>query len=527
MSGSGEPLLPPFAPIFSILAVVSLIILAGRSLLDRSSPASPFPTAAVRWGLSGWLWWLAGGSWEVVRLLVGLIGPGVAIVRALQRQLLDRDGRCRLACHVFDTVIFVPRYRPRRRSTWHVGAWRSAAQIVSERAARCRDDYRIPLAVWLCFGAYLIVFVAYELAALPRAAVAARRFGHVRGALVELAARQGIPQLSRSGNFSGRARAGDPPAVDSALLLWPSQMLLELCDSALLAASCIPVYWMARRHTGQSRPAVWLAAACLLYFPLQYLDIAIDLKTFRPNGLAIPILLFALDQLERRRFKTFCLLVAVALTAQEDYAIVLAPLGVWIALSATRRTAGSPSELGPAPAPTGPLSPAGRILGGQHQSKPTGRCLALGAGLAVFSVALFGRGDTCRDGLLSARAGNPLRELFLEVRQDAARDRANDGHAPGSIVGSVRQCALGRVRIDAAGSVGFLPLFSPGRLAVALPLFLTLCLNEVIDSPLHHVHAAAVPILLWAAAAGLGTASRGPFGLRRFAGPDAVGRRLG
>ncbi len=56
--------------------------------------------------------------------------------------------------------------------------------------------------------------------------------------------------------------------------------------------------------------------------------------------------------------------------------------------------------------------------------------------------------------------------------------------------------------------LGFLPLLSPGRLAVALPLFLTLCLNEVIDSPMHHVHAAAVPILLWAAAAGLGTVSR-------------------
>ena len=35
-------------------------------------------------------------------------------------------------------------------------------------------------------------------------------------------------------------------------LLWPSQMLLELCDSALLAASCVPVYWIARRHSGRA-----------------------------------------------------------------------------------------------------------------------------------------------------------------------------------------------------------------------------------------------------------------------------------
>ncbi len=115
-------------------------------------------------------------------------------------------------------------------------------------------------------------------------------------------------------------------------VLWPSQMLLELCDSAILAAGCIPVYWMARRHTGSSRAAIWLAAAYLLYFPMQFLDISIDLKTFRPNGLAIPVLLFALDQLERRRYKTFCGLLLLTLSAQEDYAIILAPLGVWIAL---------------------------------------------------------------------------------------------------------------------------------------------------------------------------------------------------
>ena len=40
--------------------------------------------------------------------------------------------------------------------------------------------------------------------------------------------------------------------------------------------------------------------------------------------------------------------------------------------------------------------------------------------------------------------------------------------------------------------VGFLSVFSPGRLAVAAPLFLTLSLNEVIkvsDGPRHHAHA--------------------------------------
>ena len=51
--------------------------------------------------------------------------------------------------------------------------------------------------------------------------------------------------------------------------------------------------------------------------------------------------------------------------------------------------------------------------------------------------------------------------------------------------------------------LAFLPLFSPGRLAVGLPLFGALCLNEIARDPQHHFHAPLVAILYWAAAAGL------------------------
>ena len=77
--------------------------------------------------------------------------------------------------------------------------------------------------------------------------------------------------------------------------------------------------------------------AYLLYVPMQFLDVAVDLKTFRPDAFGIPALLFALDQFERRRFVTCALLLLVALSAQESYAMVLAPLGVWIALKPAAR----------------------------------------------------------------------------------------------------------------------------------------------------------------------------------------------
>src|SRR6185436_5072552 len=42
----------------------------------------------------------------------------------------------------------------------------------------------------------------------------------------------------------------------------------------------------------------------------------------------------------------------------------------------------------------------------------------------------------------------------------------------------------------------------------AAPLFGVLCLSEITNSPLHHFHAPLVPVLMWAAAAGLGNVER-------------------
>ena len=74
-----------------------------------------------------------------------------------------------------------------------------------------------------------------------------------------------------------------------------------------------------------------MVAAYLCYFPLQFLDIAIDLKTFRPISFGVPALLFALEAIELKRWKSASLLLLLTLTAKEDYAIIFGPLGLWIA----------------------------------------------------------------------------------------------------------------------------------------------------------------------------------------------------
>jgi uncharacterized membrane protein len=517
VSGSGEPVLPPFAPIFLILAGVSLVALLGGAWLIARRRHLPLGRAVATWGFYGWLWWLAGGSWEVVRLLVGLIGPESQLFVLSSASFWIAVGVAGWLA-TFLTLVFANSKSHQELAENDTSQHGDAADELNLREPPFVDSYRVPLAVWLCFGTYIVVFVAMNWQ-LYRGL----RLPHGDSAMYEehlwnLLHGKGFRSYLDQGIFLGEHVQVIHLLLIPLYVLWPSQMLLELCDSALLAASCIPVYWMARRHTGHSRPASWMAAACLLYFPLQYLDIAIDLKTFRPNGLAIPILLFALDQLERRRYKIFCLLAAVALSAQEDYAIVLAPLGVWIALTATRRNALEGLSGG-----DGTALADGTVRDRAASTKAIWPVFAFGVGLAVLSVAYlivatrvamayFRHGQEIHYASYFSKFGRTLPEIVQTMAMHPARlwEAFVNAHSA-------------EYALMLLAPLGFLPLFSPGRLAVALPLFLTLCLNEVIDSPLHHVHAAAVPILLWAAAAGLGTASRSKFSIRQLAGRQAVG----
>lgn len=70
--------------------------------------------------------------------------------------------------------------------------------------------------------------------------------------------------------------------------------------------------------------------------------------------------------------------------------------------------------------------------------------------------------------------------------------------------------------------VGFVALLSPGRLAVGLPLFGILCLNELAADPRHHFHAPLVPVIFWATAVGVGNAGR----VFRFAAADSFARQF-
>jgi uncharacterized membrane protein len=485
-ANSGEAPEPPFVPILLVLAGLSLVTWLGGAAVIGRRQGIPFAEAAGNWGLLGWVWWIVGGSWELLQLLA--FSAGTEGTLEFQRGASSFW----IAAGVAGWVA----------TFFSQASTKSAGD--SQPEAAVRDNYGVPLAVWLCFAAYVIAFTVMNWQLYRGLRVPHGDSAMYEEHLWNLLHGKGFRSYLDQGLFLGEHVQVIHLLLTPLYLLWPSQMLLELCDSVLLAATCIPVYWIARRHSGQSEAAIWLAAACLLYFPLQFLDIAIDLKTFRPNGLGIPLLLFALDQLERRRYTTFCLLSAVALSAQEDFAIVLAPLGIWIAL-ALRPS--KPIAAEQRPADEGQANVGRRFVFNK-------RHVVFGLGLTVFSVvylivatqvvmAYFRHGQEIHYASYFKKFGQTVPEIAQNMLTN-----------PPLLWDAFVNAHTAEYALMLLAPLGFLPLLSPGRLAVALPLFLTLCLNEVITSPLFHAHAAAVPIVLWAAAAGLGTVSRWSFNWR-------------
>ncbi|MCA9057505.1 MAG: DUF2079 domain-containing protein [Planctomycetaceae bacterium] len=117
-------------------------------------------------------------------------------------------------------------------------------------------------------------------------------------------------------------------------LLWPSHLLLELAESIALASCTIPIYLIARRNSQSSTAAALLAAAWLFFYPMHYLDIAIDHKTLRPLCFGLPFLFFAIERAEQGAWKAATVCLILALSAKEDIALTTMLIGAVIALTA-------------------------------------------------------------------------------------------------------------------------------------------------------------------------------------------------
>lgn len=279
-------------------------------------------------------------------------------------------------------------------------------------------------------------------------------------------------------------------------MLWPSHLLLELAESLALGVCVIPIYSIARRHSGSAVAAAWLGAAWLLFYPMHFLDIAIDLKTLRPGCYGLPFLLWGIDLGERHRLTAASLCLIIAASAQEDFALIIGPVGfvLWWQQRAMTEQDG--------------------------QAKRTaGWALAVGVVSFVYVLAAvlliipaFRSGAAVHYSRYFGDLGSSPGDLVRTTLRDPLR-----------VLGTV--CTLRTVLYVLVFSVpvGFLVFRSPLRLMAGGLTFLMLSLIQLGNSaasgtdatqgasafselppvPYHHFHAPLLPVLFWAAAAGL------------------------
>ena len=463
------------APLLVLFAAFSLFTWMGGAWCIARLTRVPYRQALSSWGIAGWLWWLLPIVWELLDLAAGLAGS-IGAVGVLRGTL----------------------------SLWHGAIWAGWMTTGLTLAMRTTEvnapggETAIPRTVWGAMLVYIVIFGSmnvglYQSLMLP----------HGDSAMYE----EHLWNLLHGKGFrsyldGGRLFLGEHVQVIHLLLIplylvWPSHILLELVQSTALAAGAIPLYSIARRHGGSNRAAVLLALAYLLYVPMQNLDIAVDFKTFRPNSFEIPLFLAAFDALERRRWTWFVTLLAFTLLCQEDAGTIIAPLGLWIACRAAMLAR-----------PPGASAASAASADSALDRARVRRIRFGGIGLAAFGVVYV---------LLVIKVVLPWFRGGADVH--FAQYFTELGDSSGSITAAVfRHPELVVKRLFDPTSISFgmalivplglLPFLSPGRLAIAAPLFGVLCLSDITNSARHHFHAPLVPVILWAAAAGLATVPR-------------------
>ena len=254
--------------------------------------------------------------------------------------------------------------------------------------------------------------------------------------------------------------------LSPAYLLWPGLPILNVCQALGLASGAFAIHLLGRRWGLAPAVCCAAAAAYLCYFPLQNLAHEPTWKTFRPETLGVPLLLFGLLALESGRLRTMACCYFLAFLAKEEFAI---------AAAATAPALWFRGRRGPA-VWTAVLS----VL-----------YLALALGVAI---PHFRAGEpphyTPYFKSLGDRPGAILRRVLTDPAEVWRRLAAPDARAFLALM-LAPWC--------------FLPLLAPVRLLAAAPIFgyLMLADRPELRQPWFHFHAPLVPLLAWAFVAGL------------------------
>ena len=471
-----------FVSIALILGVVSLVTWLVGAYWLALRRGSSYPESLATWGLIGWVWWCLIDVWEWTWIGAGLLGAtSLSELLAVSPQLWLAG----CLAGWLTTLLTL------------TGSGSSRAALAKDSSLDESQAARTPRWLWLACGMYIVVFTTMNWRLYFNLLMPHGDSVMYEEHLWNVLHGKGFRSYLDQGLFFGEHIQFVHLFLLPLYVFWPSHLLLELCESTALALGAFPVFWMTRRRLSRDTRfplqadtlALATAVAYLLYAPMQFLDIEIDLKTFRPEAFGIPLLLLTLDQLERRQLIGTLIGLAFTLTVKEDYAILFGPLGVWIAWSGS-------SE----PVTTATCARSSFLAGLLPRDR--NRFVA-GMALSVFSVVYL---------WLATRVVMPWFRSGAEVHY--TRYFAKFGESPEQIVGTMLSnpgllfgelCSTATVlyALLLLAPLAFISLLSPGRLAVGLPLFGILCLNELAKDPRHQFHAPLVAVIFWALAGGM------------------------
>jgi uncharacterized membrane protein len=109
--------------------------------------------------------------------------------------------------------------------------------------------------------------------------------------------------------------------------LFPEPQGILVIQTVALGAAALPIYLVATKLTRSASIATLAAAAYLLNPALQQGN----LEQFHPEALQVLIISVALYAAFESRFILLCVTVALALLVKEDAALLVVPLGMWVA----------------------------------------------------------------------------------------------------------------------------------------------------------------------------------------------------
>ena len=451
------------------LAITTVMLPVGGWCIARVKDIE-LRDAIIQWGFRGWSWWCVGGALELIRIAAFIAGA-----ESLQAFMMASAAILQAAL---------------------IGLWVATLVALTDFELATNNDLTkkqrlVSPLVLLTMVEYIVIFTAMNWQLYHNLLIPHGDSAMYEEHLWNFTHGKGFRSYLDQGLFWGEHIQFVHLFLIPLHMLWPSQLLMELCESAALASGAIPVFWMARRHSQSTVAAICLATAYLAYSPLQYLDISIDFKTFRPISFGVPLLLFTLNALEQRQFKRGIVLILLTLSAKEDFAIVLAPFGLWLAWQAIRDHTDFAQSGWKQRITSAWKTPEQRKL------------ILFGFSLAVLATVYLGLVVTViipgfRDG-----ADVHYTRYFKDFGNTPIEIVTNMITKPSLLFGKL--CSVPSILFGLALMlpIAGLPFFSPTRLLVAAPLFVISCLNELAQDPRHHFHAPLVPILFWAAVSGL------------------------